>query len=137
MANLAKVLRIGAPLFAAALAGCSSAQTPLVAGAVDQVGLAATGGVQDQGASATLGYRGAKFAVVPAQNAKGQMLWTRDGEGIQTFSVFTKLGIERHATISDTALAGATAKSIEQVVAVGKSADIYAKGEAEIQRARP
>jgi hypothetical protein len=111
------------------LAGCSSYRTPLIAGAVDQVGIAVSGGVQDQGANATLGYRGAKFAVVPVQNENGDVLAVDDGpKRTNAFSVFALLGIDRNATVTS----AVSLPDVQQVVAVGKAADIYAAGRSKL-----
>lgn len=111
-----------------ALAGCNTTGTPIVAGAVDQVGIAVSGGVQDQGANMTLGYRGAKFAVVPVQTADGKQLSLNDGPNREKgFSVFALLGIDKSTGAAAPAIGG-----IEQVVAVGPAADIYAAGRAKL-----
>lgn len=109
------------------LGGCTTG-TPIVAGAVDQVGFAVSGGVQDQGANMTLGYRGAKFAVVPVQTAGGEQLSLLDGTGKEKgFSVFALLGIDKSSGGSAPAIG-----PIEQAVAVGPAADIYAAGRAKL-----
>lgn len=110
------------------LGGCSTTGTPVVAGAVDQVGIAVSGGLQDQGANMTVGYRGAKFAVVPVQNSEGQLLSLEDGTNREkTFSVIAFLGVDKSNGGTNPALGG-----IEQVVAVGPAADIYAAGRARL-----
>src|ERR1700716_3963142 len=87
---------IGVALLCVSLAGCNTTGTPIVAGAVDQVGIAVSGGVQDQGANMTLGYRGAKFAVVPVQTANGDQLSLHDGPNKEKgFSVFALVGIDK------------------------------------------
>lgn len=109
------------------LAGCT-AGTPIVAGAVDQVGFSVSGGVQDQGANMTLGYRGAKFAVVPVQTDQGKQLSLYDGPGKEKgFSVFALLGIDKSSGGAAPAIG-----PIEQAVAVGPAADIYAAGRAKL-----
>jgi hypothetical protein len=116
-----------------ALAGCNTSGTPIVAGAVDQVGIAVSGGVQDQGANMTLGYRGAKFAVVPVQTASGELLALEDGPNKEkTFSVFALLGIDKSTGGTAPGIGG-----IEQVVAVGPAADIYAAGRARVIAGAP
>jgi hypothetical protein len=102
-----------------ALAGCQTG-TPIIAGAVDQVGVAISGGVQDQGGNLTVGYRGAKFAVVPVQNSNGQQLSLHDGPNKEKgFSVFAMLGLDAKA-------GSATGVAVEQVVAVGPAAEVWA-----------
>lgn len=120
--------KIGIALLCVSLAGCTTAGTPIVAGAVDQVGIAVSGGVQDQGANMTLGYRGAKFAVVPVQTASGEQLSLQDGPNKEKgFSVFALLGIDKSAGGAAPSIGG-----VEQVVAVGPAADIYAAGRARL-----
>jgi len=105
-----------------ALAGCTTAGTPIVAVAVDDVGLTAGVGAQNQGANVTLGYKGAKFAVVPVANAEGQNLRLHDGPDRDNgFSVFAMLGVDAKGGLSPSA-------DIRQVVGVGPAADIWAYG---------
>jgi hypothetical protein len=123
----AEMSRIGVlmtcPLVCVSLAGCMTG-TPIVAGAVDQVGVAISGGVQDQGGNVTIGYRGAKFAVVPVQNDRGQQLSLVDGLGKERgFSVLALLGVDAKGGI-------ATGSQIQQVLAVGPAAEIWALGHA-------
>jgi hypothetical protein len=126
---------IACALISLALAGCATTGTPIVAGAVDQVGVAISGGVQDQGGNLTVGYRGAKFAVVPVQTAQGEQLSLRDGNGKERgFSVFAMLGVDAKAGLAPDV-------DIQQVVAVGPAAEIWALGrsgltKADIDRAR-
>jgi hypothetical protein len=96
-----------------ALAGCSNVPR-IVAGSIDQVGVGMSGGVQDQGGNMTVGYRGAKLAVVPVE--------TNAGVPLPNLSVFAQLDF-------DAALK--TSVGIEQVIAVGPAADIWA-----LQKAR-
>jgi hypothetical protein len=118
-----------------ALAGCTTAGTPIVAVAVDDVGLTAGMGAQNQGANVTLGYKGAKFAVVPVANAEGQNLRLHDGPDRDNgFSVFAMLGVDAKGGLSPSA-------DIRQVVGVGPAADIWAYGasgvtDAQIKAAR-
>lgn len=118
-----------------ASAGCTTAGTPIVAGAVDQVGIGASAGVQDQGGNLTLGYRGAKFAIVPVQTAGGQQLSLHDGPDKEKgFSVLAVLGIDSKGGAAPSA-------AVDQVVAVGPAADIWALGRsgltpAQAERAR-
>jgi hypothetical protein len=105
-----------------ALAGCTTAGTPIVAVAVDNVGVTAGVGAQSQGANLTVGYKGAKFAVVPVQNSKGKNLRLHDGPDRDNgFSVFAMLGVDGKVLPSPTV-------DIRQVVAVGPAADIWAYG---------
>jgi hypothetical protein len=104
-----------------ALAGCAGG-TPIVAGVVDQVGVSASAGAQDQGGNLTVGYRGAKFAVVPVQNSSGQQLSLLDGKDRERgFSVFAMLGLDAKGAV-------APSVAVEQVLAVGPAADIWAAG---------
>jgi hypothetical protein len=113
---------VSVSLIGLALAGCTTARTPIVAVAVDDVGLTAGMGAQSQGANVTLGYKGAKFAVVPVQNAEGQILRLHDGPDRDNgFSVFAMLGVDAKGGLSPTA-------DIRQVVGVGPAADIWAFG---------
>jgi hypothetical protein len=120
--------KIGIAMICVSLAGCATDGTPIVAGAVDQVGIAVSGGVQDQGANLTVGYRGAKFAVVPVQTSKGERLALDDGLNKKKgYSVFALLGIDKTAGGASPSIG-----PIEQVVAVGPAADIYAAGRAKL-----
>jgi hypothetical protein len=105
-----------------ALVGCTTAGTPIVAVAVDNVGVTAGVGAQNQGANLTVGYKGAKFAVVPVQNVDGDRLTLRDGPNRENgFSVFAMLGLDVKGGLSPNA-------DIRQVVAVGPAADLWAYG---------
>lgn len=101
------------------LAGCAN-QTAIIAGAVDSVGISAGAGSQDQGANLTVGYKGAKFAVVPAENQAGQLLALQNGPDRQKgLSVFAMLGIDAKAPPTASA-------NVNQVLAVGPAAELYA-----------
>ena len=102
------------------LGACATDGTPIVAGAVDQIGVSISGGPQEQGGNLTVGYRGAKFAVVPVENRRGDTILMTDAKGGQrSFSVFAMLGLDTRAGASP--LVG-----IQQVVAVGPAAEIWA-----------
>ena len=105
-----------------ALAGCTSFQTPIVAGAVDKVGVSVAGGTQEQGGTVVVGYRGAKFAVVPVESSQGQRLVLTDKNGNEKgFSVFAMLGLD---------VKGASASpcvGVNQVVAIGPAATTWAE----------
>ena len=102
-------------------AGCSSIQTPIVAGAVDKVGVSIAGGTQEQGGTVVVGYRGAKFAVVPVESSRGQQLLLDDGAGKDKgFSVFAMLGMDVKGG------AAAPCVGVSQVVAIGKAATTWA-----------
>lgn len=104
-----------------ALAGCTTVHTPIVAGAIDTVGVSISGGVQDQGANMVVGYRGAKFAVVPVENSLGQRLVLTDKAGNEEgFSVFAMLGLDVKGTPT------APCVGVSQVVAVGPAATAWA-----------
>jgi hypothetical protein len=112
-----KILLVG-PMMTLALAGCNTVQTPIIAVAADDVGVAATFRPANQGgASLTVGYKGAKFAVMPVENRNGELIAMDTPAGQQTYSIFTQLGVD--------AKAGAAAGGVvvEQVLAVGPAAD--------------
>jgi hypothetical protein len=112
-------MMIAASLICLALAGCGTG-TPIVAGAVDTVGVAIGGGTQEQGVNLTVGYKGAKFAVVPVQTSQGQLLALTDGANRDKgFSVFAMLGLDAKGAPVGT--------GVEQVLAVGPAAEIWAK----------
>lgn len=115
---------IAATLMCIALGGCVTNEA-IYAGAIDTVGISASGGTQDQGANLVIGMKGAKVAVVPVQTATGDLVFLPDGpERQKGFSVLAMLGID--------AAAGATNLSagIHQVLAVGTPADLWALGQA-------
>jgi hypothetical protein len=102
------------------VAGCAANQTPIIAGAVDSVGLSLSGGVQDQGANLALGYKGAKFAIVPVQTQQGDILALDDGpQKEKGFSVFAMLGVDAKGGAS-------TGAAVQQVLAVGPAAETWA-----------
>jgi hypothetical protein len=106
------------------LAGCTTIGAPIVAGAYDTVGLAIGAGTQEQGGNLTLGYKGGKFAIVPVQNAEGDLLALANGADQQkSFSVLAILGLDAKAGL-------ATGAHVDQVVAVGPAAEIWAAGRA-------
>jgi len=105
-----------------AFAGCTSTHMPIVAGAIDTVGVSISGGAQDQGATMVVGYRGAKFAVVPVENSKGERLVLEDKAGNeQGFSVFAMLGLDVKGTTATPCV------GVSQVVAVGPAATAWAE----------
>lgn len=116
------------------LAACTTG-TPIIAGAVDTVGVGISGGAPEQGGSLTLGFKGAKFAIVPVQNAAGEQLSLDAGGGKERgFSVLALLGVDAKAGL-------ATGVELQQVVAVGPAADIWALGrsrltQSDVDRAR-
>jgi hypothetical protein len=118
MPNL-KIVALGS-LACLALAGCNTVNTPIVAGAYDTVGLSVSGGPQEQGGSFVFGYKGGKFAVVPVESSNGNtlLLTNKDG-GQRGFSVFAMLGVDSKG-------GAATGIGLEQVVAVGPAAEIWA-----------
>ena len=103
-----------------ALAGCTTDYS-IMAAAVDTVGIGIAGGPQAQGASLTVGYTGAKFAVVPVENRLGQSF------GPEAYSVFAMLGLDAKGGTSGTVLGA----SVEQVLATGRAAEIWAAGRAQ------
>lgn len=111
---------VALPFACLALGGCVTS-TPIVAGAVDTVGVAISGGTTEQGGNLTVGYKGAKFAVVPVENRAGDLLLIQDGPNKQKgFSVFAMLGLDTKAGV-------APAVGIQQVVAVGPAAETWAQ----------
>jgi hypothetical protein len=109
-------------LASCALTGCVTNEA-IVAGAIDTVGVSASGGPMDQGANLVVGFKGAKVAVVPVQTEAGTLLYTPDGPDKQRgFSVLALLGVD--------AAAGANTRAgVHQVLAVGRPADIWALGQ--------
>jgi hypothetical protein len=105
-----------------AFAGCTTVQTPIVAGAIDAVGVSVSGGPQAQGANMVVGFRGAKFAVVPVESSQGDQLLLDQKDGTQKgFSVFAMLGLDVKGA------AAAPCVGISQVVAVGPAATTWAQ----------
>jgi len=114
------------PLICLALSACAANRTPIVAGAVDSVGVSIAGGAQEQGGNLTVGFKGAKFAIVPTNNEHGDLLALEDGPNRQKhFSVFAMLGLDAKGGIG-------TGVGVEQVLAVGPAADIWAAGRARL-----
>lgn len=104
-----------------ALAGCSTGM-PIVAGAADTVGVSVSGGTQEVGGSVIVGYRGAKFAVVPIQSSSGDRLILTDNANAEKgFSVFAMLGLDVKGAPADSCV------GINQVVAVGRAATTWAE----------
>jgi hypothetical protein len=112
-----KIFLVG-PVIGLALAGCN-AHTPIVAVAADDIGVVAAATPQAQGVSLTVGYKGAKFAVLPVENRRGEILAMRTKNGFDTYSVFTQLGLDAKAGASGGAV------GVEQVLAVGPAADAW------------
>lgn len=105
-----------------ASAGCTTVQTPIVAGAIDSVGVSIQGGPQGQGANMVVGYRGVKFAVVPVESAQGEQLLMTQPDGTEKgFSVFAMLGLDVKGA------ATAPCVGVTQVVAVGPAATAWAE----------
>lgn len=118
------------PIVCLPFAGCAGTATPIVAGAVDHVGVVAGASPQMQGAGLSVGYRGAKFAIVPVETRNGELILINDGAGQKSYSVFTQLGVE--------AKGGSNANvAIEQVVAVGPAADAWVKNASASPAAAP
>src|SRR4051794_41392954 len=114
--SMSKSSVIAATLVCCALTGCVTNEV-IVAGAVDTVGISASGGTTDQGGNLVVGFKGAKFAVVPVQTESGELLATPDGADKQRgFSVLAMLGIDTAAGLN-------TGAGIHQVLAVGRPAD--------------
>jgi hypothetical protein len=115
---------IASAIICFALAGCVTNEA-IVAGAVDTVGISVSGGTTDQGGNVVVGFKGAKFAVVPVQTETGELLATPDGGPFKQrgFSVLALLGIDAGGGIN-------TRAGIQQVLAVGKPADVWALGQA-------
>jgi hypothetical protein len=112
-----KILLVS-PLIGLALAGCNTVQTPIIAIAADDVGVVAGFKPAAQGgASLTVGYKGAKFAIMPVENQRGELLAMDTPTGDQTYSIFTQLGVDAKAGVTSGGLA------VQQVLAVGPAAD--------------
>jgi len=127
------MLKLGAiisgSLIAVAFTGCTTVGTPIVAGAVDSVGVTAGLGAQNQGGNLTVGYKGAKFAVVPVQTSQGERLVLNNGGPQQEkmFSVFALLGVDAKGGLGP-------GVDVRQVVAVGPAADIWAEGSSGVNK---
>jgi hypothetical protein len=94
---------------------------PIVALAADDVGIVASATPQSQGASLTVGYKGAKVAVLPVEGRDGRLLGLQTGpKETETYSIFTQLGLDARAGAS-------TGVAVEQVLAIGPAADAWAK----------
>jgi len=127
MLSVSKLLAFS--LAGLAVAGCTATTSavpytpPIVAGAVDNVGITAGVGAQNQGANLTVGYKGAKFAVVPVANSRGERLtlYNGDRQHEKTFSVFALLGVDAKGGLAPDV-------DIRQVVAVGPAAELWATG---------
>jgi hypothetical protein len=92
------------------------ARTPIIAVAADDVGVVASANPQSQGANLTVGYKGAKFAILPVESGRGNLLGIRTANGVETYSIFTQLGLDARAGAS-------SGVAVEQVLAVGPAAD--------------
>jgi hypothetical protein len=114
---------IAAGLMCFVLAGCVTNEA-IIAGSVDTVGISASGGPADQGGNLVVGFKGAKFAVVPVETQAGNLVAFPDGvDRERGSSVLALLGIDAGA---GTGLCA----GIQQVLAVGKPADLWALGQA-------
>ena len=124
----AVMVPIGCLPFAAA---CTTAPvpyvaTPIVAVAADDVGVVASATPQSQGASLTVGYKGAKFAVLPVEGAEG-LLALKTANGRDTYSVFTQLGADARAGVG-------SGVAVQQVLAVGPAAEAWVKNAKPVPR---
>jgi hypothetical protein len=95
-------------------------RVPIIAVAADDIGVVAAVTPQSQGASLTVGYKGAKFAIMPVENRDGKLLVMDTPKGDQTYSIFTQLGLDAK---------GGTARgvAVQQVLAVGPAADAWVR----------
>jgi len=116
-----KVILIG-PFMGLAFVGCTATtNTPIIAGAVDSVGIWAGAGAKTAGGAAlALGFKGAKFAIVPVEAQDGRALLLRENGRSETYSVFAGLGVDAKG-------GSAAGVAVEQVLAVGPAADEWAK----------
>lgn len=106
------------PMIALVLAGCNTVPTPIVAVAADDVGVVASISPQTQGGALTVGYKGAKYAILPVESSRGNLLAVQTASGQETYSIFTQLGVDaRSGTTGGVAVA--------QVLAVGPAADAW------------
>jgi hypothetical protein len=128
MSNLGKLVTVS--FIGLAFAGCNTVRSPIVAVAVDDVGVTAGLGAQSQGGNVTIGYKGAKFAVVPVQNSEGGRLtlFNGDQQHEKSFSVFALLGVDVKGGLTPNT-------DIRQVVAVGPAAEIWAAGSSGVTQA--
>ena len=111
------------PALCLGFAGCTSVRTPIVAGAIDTVGVSLSAGAQDQGANMVVGYRGAKFAVVPVEASQGGRLVLKEGTTAEKgFSVFAMLGLDVKGGAAASQCVG-----VSQVVAIGPAANAWAE----------
>lgn len=119
MISVPRILLIS-PVIGLALAGCNTVQTPIIAVAADDIGVVGSFKPATQGgASLTVGYKGAKFAIMPVESRDGKLLAMDTANGDQTYSIFTQLGLDAKAGVT-----GAVA--VQQVLAVGPAADKWA-----------
>jgi hypothetical protein len=99
------------------LAGaCATGPTPIIAVAVDDVGVVAGVTPQSTGAALSVGYKGAKFAIMPVESQRGNLLGINTATGQETYSIFTQLGLDARG-------GAAMGLAVEQVLAVGPAAD--------------
>jgi hypothetical protein len=111
-----------------ALTGCNSFDAPLIFGKVDTFGMVASATAPDQGASASLGYRSAKVAIVPvsARNGSGDVtVLTEQRAGpdntgaFSTFAHFeasVAAGAGAQACLGDTFATGLAAQKIAEAL---------------------
>ena len=125
--NRNTTLSFAAAVAVSALAsGCGYDRNPPILVAVsDTVGISASGGASDQGADLTLGFKGRKLAVVPVSvtlaTGDQALIALRDGSENKEKSHSVL------ATLYAQGAAGTTSASVEQVVAVGPAAEVWAK----------
>jgi len=111
------------PCLLLALGGCVG-DGSIIAGTADSVGFVAAGN-QAEGAKLNLGFRGAKFAVVPVETTTGRALRMKDcNGGEKSFSVLARLAAKGSAGAGTTLGA-----DIHQVLAVGPAAEVWARAE--------
>jgi len=125
-----KIFLIG-PVVGLALAGCN-AHTPIVAVATDDIGIVAGITPQSQGAALTVGYKGAKFAVLPVESGRGNLLGIQTGNGkeIESYSIFAQLGLNAKGGAS-------RGVGVEQVLAIGPAADAWVKNATPVPKPVP
>lgn len=105
------------PIACLSMAACAtSGPTPIIVVAADDVGVVAGVTPQSQGAALTVGYKGAKFAIMPVESQRGNLLGINTANGQETYSIFTQLGLDAKG-------GAATGLAVEQVLAVGPAAD--------------
>jgi len=113
-------MTIASSLLSLTMAGCV-AERAIIAGAIDTVGVGIATNAAEQGATLTVGFKGAKFAVVPVENTDGEILDLAMGpESSKSFSVATGLVVNANAGVGSAGLGA----RVDQFLAVGPAAEL-------------